>query len=199
MKENLILIFARNPELGKVKTRLAATIGDQGALEIYNYLLDHTKKVVFNIKATKRVLYSEEIIDSDIWESSLFEKHLQFGNDLGARMKNAFADGFDEGYEKIIIIGTDLYDLEASDIKKAFEYLDDHDVVIGPAEDGGYYLLGLKTIPDGIFINKNWSSDTVLKDTQQDIKNFKCHLLPIKNDIDTFEDIKSIPFFNKYW
>ena len=198
MKESLILIFTRNPELGKVKTRLAATIGDQKALEIYNYLLNHTKEVVIDIEVTKRVLYSEEIIDNDIWDNNFFEKQLQFGNDLGARMKNAFAEGFQEGYEKIVIIGTDLHDLEPADIKKALEALDVEDIVIGPAEDGGYYLLGLKTIPDGIFINKNWGTNTVLKDTLKDIKNFKYHLLAEKNDIDTFEDIKEIKFFQKY-
>lgn len=198
MKESLILIFTRNPELGQVKTRLAATIGDQNALKVYNHLLNHTKEVVLDIEGTKRVLYSEELIENDIWDNEFFEKRLQFGIDLGARMKNAFADGFEEGYEKIVIVGTDLYDLEPSDIRKAIEVLDHQDVVIGPAEDGGYYLMGLKTVPDGIFINKNWGTDTVLNDTLRDIKNFKCHLLAVKNDIDTIEDIKKIPFFNKY-
>jgi uncharacterized protein len=198
MIENLILIFTRNPELGKVKTRLAASIGNENALEVYKFLLNHTQKTIREIDASKRVLYAEDINTNDIWDNEIYAKGIQFGQDLGTRMRNAFAEGFEEDYKKIVIIGTDLYDLEASDIERAFEKLDHHDVVIGPAEDGGYYLLGLKSIPNGIFINKKWSTNTVLSDTLTDIKNLNYHLLKTKNDIDTIEDIMNIEEFKKY-
>ena len=198
MNENLILIFTRNPELGKVKTRLAATIGNKNALEIYEFLLNHTDSIVKNIAANKRVLYSEEINRHDIWDNSIYQKQEQFGQDLGARMKNAFANAFEDLYKKVVIIGTDLYDLESSDIETAFEKLNNHDVVIGPAIDGGYYLLGLKFIPDGIFINKKWGGNTVLYDTVADIEHLNICLLKPKNDIDTFKDIKKIEVFKKY-
>jgi uncharacterized protein len=198
MQNNLILIFTRNPELGKVKTRLAATIGDKNALEIYEFLLNHTNIIVKEIPVSRRVLYSEEINQNDIWDNSIYQKKIQFGNDLGARMKNAFADGFEEGYKKIVIIGTDLYDLEISDIEKTFEKLDKHEIVIGPAADGGYYLLGLKSIPNGIFTNKKWGTNSVLSNTLKDIEKFDVCLLKSKNDIDTFDDIKKIPEFQKY-
>jgi uncharacterized protein len=198
MKENLILIFTRNPELGKVKTRLAATIGDFNALEIYKILLKHTVKVVNEIQVSKRVLYSEIINHVDIWDPIEYQKKMQFGNDLGEKMENAFADGFAEGYKKIIIIGTDLYDLEESDFENAFENLKNHDVVIGPADDGGYYLLGLKSIPNGIFTNKKWGSNSVLSDTLSDIEDLDVFLLESKNDIDTFDDIIKISEFQKY-
>jgi hypothetical protein len=113
-------------------------------------------------------------------------------------MHNAFKEGFDDGYEKIVIIGSDLIELESNDIKKAFEKLDENDIVIGPAEDGGYYLLGMKQIPENIFRNKEWGTNTVLKDTLKDIDSLQFHLLKVKNDIDTYEDIKNIPVFNKY-
>lgn len=193
-----MLIFTRNPELGKVKTRLAATIGDENALEIYNYLLLHTKNIVCKIEADKRVLYSENIQENDIWDKLIFDKKLQNGNDLGEKMKNAFDDGFKEEYEKIIIVGSDLNDLEVSDIENAFAELEKNEVVIGPAEDGGYYLLGLKFIPNGIFSNKNWSTETVLKETLEEIQHLKYSLLKTKNDIDTIEDIKNIEVFQKY-
>jgi rSAM/selenodomain-associated transferase 1 len=198
MNKNLILIFTRNPELGKVKTRLAASIGNENALEIYIQLLEHTKNVALETAYDKQVLYSEEINYKDMWEASSFQKKLQVGADLGERMHNAFQGGFDEGYEKVVIIGSDLIALESSDITAAIESLDDNDVVIGPAEDGGYYLLGMKMIPNNLFKDKEWGTNTVLKDTLLDISSLKYYLLEEKNDIDTYDDIKNIPFFNKY-
>ncbi len=198
MNKNLLLIFTRNPELGKVKTRLAVTIGAENALEIYNFLVKHTQEIVAQIDVNRRVLYSEEINENDIWNNKLYQKKMQFGSDLGVRMKNAFADGFADNFKKIVILGTDLLDLEVSDIEKAFSELDNHDIVIGPAEDGGYYLLGLKFIPDGIFSNKKWGTSSVLKETLSNLENFKICFLKTKNDIDTFEDIRDIKIFKKF-
>ena len=198
MNENLILIFTRNPELGKVKTRLAATIGNSNALEIYIQLLEHTRKVTLETDFDKRVLYSEEINTNDMWNNHLFQKKLQFGKDLGVRMYNAFKEGFEDGYKKIVIVGSDLIALESDDIQEAISKLEENDIVIGPAEDGGYYLLAMKAIPENIFSNKEWGTNTVFKDTLKDIKNLKYHLLKEKNDIDTYDDIKNIPFFKKY-
>jgi uncharacterized protein len=198
MEENLILIFTRNPELGKVKTRLAASIGDNNALEVYKILLHQTQKAIFTIEASKRVLYADDINTDDIWDNEIYQKGIQFGQDLGTRMKNAFVDAFNDDFKKIVIIGTDLYDLKASDIEIAFKKLEDHDVVIGPALDGGYYLLGLKFIPEGIFYNKNWSTNTVLKDTLKNLLKYTVYQLEIKNDIDTIEDIQDIAIFQKY-
>lgn len=198
MNENLILIFTRNPELGKVKTRLATSIGEENALEIYKHLLEHTKKVTLETNFDKRVLYSEEINTNDIWNNHLFQKKLQFGKDLGVRMYNAFKEGFDDGYKKIVIIGSDLIELESNDIKEAIKKLVNNDIVIGPAQDGGYYLLGMKQIPENIFRNKEWGTNTVLKETLKDVQNLKHYLLQEKNDIDTVEDIRDVPVFKKY-
>jgi rSAM/selenodomain-associated transferase 1 len=198
MNKNLILIFTRNPELGKVKTRLAATIGNEDALAIYITLLEHTKKVALETNYDKRVLYSEEINTSDMWDSHFFQKKLQVGSDLGARMQNAFQEGFNDGYEKIIIVGSDLITLESADIIEAIKKLDNNDIVIGPAEDGGYYLLGMKQIPASLFKDKNWGTDSVLKDTLRDISSLTYHLLQEKNDIDTYDDIKNISIFKQY-
>ncbi len=198
MEKRLVLVFTRNPELGKVKTRLAVTIGDLNALEVYVYLLQHTKNCIAKVNANKRVLYSEDIAIDDIWDTKIFEKEIQIGSDLGARMKNAFEKGFNDGFNKIVIVGSDLLTLESKDIEDAFSLLDKNEVVIGPAEDGGYYLLGLKTIPNGIFENKNWGTDTVLADTLKNLSNTTTALLKMQNDIDTIDDIKSISEFQKY-
>lgn len=197
-QSNLLFVFTRNLELGKVKTRLAAGIGDQNALEIYTFLLKHTNKVITSINAQKRVLYSEQVVEEDLWSAPNSEKKLQSEGDLGQKMRKAFEQGFNDGYEKVVIIGSDLYDLEAKDIEEAFRQMDEHDVVIGPAQDGGYYLLGLKKIPEGIFENKKWGTDTVLKATLKDLGQLNYTLLKEKNDIDTIEDLEGIPVFEKY-
>jgi len=190
MTKNLLMIFTRNPELGKVKTRLAKTIGDQKALEVYKLLLNKTKEVTQNLASDKAVYYSVKIRENDIWNTDIYQKHLQSGVDLGERMKNAFQKAFESGYEKVAIIGSDLYDLTPSHIQTAFEKLDTNDVVIGPAEDGGYYLLATKKVYPKIFKNKNWGTSSVRKDTLNDLKNGSIHLLEKLNDIDVYEDLK---------
>ncbi|MDA9577404.1 glycosyltransferase, partial [Flavobacteriaceae bacterium] len=105
----------------------------------------------------------------------------------------AFQWGFDEGFKKIIVIGTDLWEVNDSLLKKAFEKLETHDYVIGPALDGGYYLLGMKTCTPSLFKNKKWSSETVLAATLSDLNENTVFLLEEKNDIDTLEDLKNMP------
>ena len=195
--KKLILVFTRNPELGKVKTRLAKTIGDQSALLIYQFLLQHTQKVVRSIEADKAVYYSEKIRENDIWDSTIFQKHLQIGKDLGERMQNAFQTSFNHKYNQIIIVGSDLFDLQSQHIEEAFNKLEDNNVVIGPAKDGGYYLLGMKKLYTKLFKNKQWGTSSVLKDTLSNLKNEKVFLLEELNDIDTFEDMKEVTTLKK--
>lgn len=196
--KNLLLIFTRNPELGKAKTRLAKTVGDETALEIYKFLLDRTREISTKVNADKAVYYSVKVRDNDIWDTSIYQKHQQFGDNLGIRMKNAFKNGFDAGYKKVIIIGSDLYDLSSKIIDNAFEKLNSNDFVIGPAEDGGYYLLGMNSLQENIFKNKNWGTETVRKDTLLDLKDKKVFLLETLNDVDIFEDIEHHSAFQHF-
>ena len=196
--KNLLLIFTRNPELGKCKTRLAATVGNQTALDIYEFLLDHTVEITENLIAAKQVWYSEEIWEDDIWDSNIFDKKLQQGEDLGIRMAKAFQEGFTAGYERIIVIGSDMLDLNQNDLQNAFSELKKNDFVIGPAEDGGYYLLGMNRFKPELFVKKNWGKETVLADTLNDLKNEKYHILEERNDVDLYEDIKDIEVFQPY-
>ena len=190
MSKNLLLVFTRNPKLGKVKTRLAKTIGNQKALDIYKLLLQHTKETIQNINCDKAIYYSEEIQENDIWENLHFQKHLQNGKDLGGRMYNAFKNTFNKDYEKAVIVGTDIFELQPKQINEAFKALDKHEVVIGPAKDGGYYLLGLKKLHHEIFMNKKWGTETIFQETMQDLNNVDVHLLVELNDIDTYDDLK---------
>jgi hypothetical protein len=198
MTKNLILIFTRNPELGKCKTRLAKTVGDENALTIYKILLNHTSKIVAEVEYDKAVYYSVKVRINDLWDDNIYQKHQQQGEDLGYRMQNAFADSFKSGYEKVIIVGSDLYDLTPKHIEDAFEKLTSHDVVMGPALDGGYYLLGMKNLHPNIFENKNWGTETVRNETLSDLKNKSVFLLEALNDIDVYEDVKNYDVFKPY-
>ncbi len=193
-----LIIFTRNPELGKVKTRLAKTIGDASALNIYNFLLKHTVKITKELAVDKFVFYSEAIHRDDIWDTAIFRKKLQAGNDLGKKMENAFSDIFAMGYEQAIIIGSDMYDLDKTDLETAFNTLQTKQTVIGPATDGGYYLLGMKELNAKIFKNKDWGNSTVLKDTLADLENEKYILLDERNDVDYYEDIKDETVFQQF-
>ena len=196
--KHLLLIFTRNPELGKSKTRLARTIGDQTALEIYKFLLKRTQEIAVKVNADKAVYYSVKVRNNDIWDSSIYQKYQQFGEDLGVRMKIAFKNGFEAGYKKVIIVGSDLYDLSSKIIDNAFQKLESNDFVIGPAEDGGYYLLGMNFLQENIFENKDWGTETVRKDTLVNLKDKKVFLLEMLNDVDVFEDIEHHPAFQHF-
>ena len=198
MPKNLLLVFTRNPELGKVKTRLAKTVGDKTALEIYTFLLERTRDIAAKVSADKAVYYSVKVRENDIWDASIFQKHQQVGEDLGIRMLHAFKNGFKAGYEKVIIIGSDLYDLTSETIENAIIALENNEVVIGPAEDGGYYLLGMNSLEEKIFKNKDWGTETVRKDTLEDLKDKKVFLLGELNDVDVFEDIEHHPAFQTF-
>ena len=191
--KNLLIIFTRNPKLGKVKTRLAKSVGNKTALDIYHFLLQKTKEVTKNISCDKKVYYSEKITENDLWNRSNYQKREQFGSDLGEKMKNAFDESFKNNYEKVIVIGSDLFDLKAAHIENAFKALENHNLVIGPSLDGGYYLLGMKVLHPAVFKNKQWGTDSVLETTLKNLEQENVKLLEALNDIDTFEDLKDQP------
>jgi rSAM/selenodomain-associated transferase 1 len=190
MNTNILIIFAKNLVRGKVKTRLAASIGDNAALEIYKQLLYHTKSIAQKIDADKVVYYSESVQVFDLWNNN-FSKAVQQGKDLGERMRNAFEDAFRNYHKKAVIIGTDCPSLNEQTIKDAFERLSENDIVIGPACDGGYYLLGMKKLHRCLFQNIHWSTQSVLNETQSicEGSNFSYFLLPALHDIDEEKDL----------
>jgi len=197
MTDKALIIFTRNPELGKCKTRLAKSIGDQSALDVYKYLLQHTATVSKQVNADRFVFYSEAIQHNDIWDETHFNKKLQTGNNLGERMQNAFQELFNSGYKKILIIGSDLLDLNAKIISEAFQNLGENDVVIGPAKDGGYYLLGIKKPHKTVFDIKDWGTETVYEQTLSKLSDNKVYVLEVLNDIDYVEDLKPYKVFEK--
>ena len=193
MNKRQLLVFTKNPQLGKVKTRLAKSIGEEKALFIFQKLIKKTAQTIGSISVHKSLYYSEFIENGDLWDTQVSEKKIQNGDTLGERMSNAFQDGFEKGFEQIVIIGTDLWDLESSDIDQAFKVLETNTAVIGPATDGGYYLLGLSQWMPEVFKNKIWGTASILNDTMDDFKERKVALLKPKNDVDYYEDLRTFP------
>ena len=194
MTEALIIVFVKNIKLGKVKTRLAKTIGNQAAFEVYKELVKITENTTKHIDIDKQIYFSDVVINSK-WTNH--SKFVQEGDNLGERMKNAFNKGFQDGYERIVLIGSDLPDITANHLKEALNILKTKQTVFGPALDGGYYLVGQSQPNDFIFENKPWSQPELLENTlsELDKKNVTYSLLETLNDIDTFEDLKASTFY----
>ncbi len=185
----LILLFTRVPELGKVKTRLAEGVGPEKALEVHSLMLQNT---LMKCKKTNSdfFVFCPELPDSNV-PSILFGAREQRGEDLGEKMKNAFDFGFKEGYKRILIIGSDCPELTISHLESAFELLKTNDLVIGPARDGGYYLLGMNKKQPSLFSTIEWSTTSVFRETFEIARklNLSISLMPILNDIDTEDDL----------
>lgn len=193
MTNKLLTVFVKNPEIGKVKTRLARSIGDAEALAVYFKLLEHTRKVAKATNSKVAVYYSSFIDKEDAWDNDEFEKFRQQGEDIGMRMHNAINDGLNNlEYDKVCLVGGDIYDLTPEVIDAGFEVLNEHDVVLGPAEDGGYYLIGMTKPNANIFKLNQWSVPDVLDNTIELIKKegLTYSTLPVLNDIDTIDDLK---------
>ena len=190
MKQTL-LIFTKNAIYGQVKTRLAATAGKGKALEVYQKLLKYTATITNDIEVEKIVFYATQTDNQDVWNNDVYKKKVQHGYDLGERMENAFNCAFKNGSTEVVIIGSDCFEITADIIKHAFDRLKTHEVVIGPASDGGYYLLAMKQLNPLLFKQINWSTNEVLTTTLSicHAQNLSVYLLPELNDIDTEEDL----------
>jgi rSAM/selenodomain-associated transferase 1 len=190
MKNNHLIIFVKNKIPGKTKTRLAAGIGPQKAMEIYDLLLAHTHLATRCLPFKKTVYFSQQLENNGLWADGNFSLALQQGPGLGERMQEAFEQQFAAGAERVCIIGSDTFEISPELIQQAFQVLETKDTVIGPAHDGGYYLLGMNELQPEFFQNKAWSTESVLPQTLEDIERLQlsCSLLPQLNDIDHKED-----------
>ncbi len=194
--QRAIVIFQKNADLGKVKTRLAATLGAEKTMQVYQTLVNHTHRVVCETAAHKWLYYSER--KESGWQSqSDYSICVQSGKDLGERMCHALGDVFASGANHVLIIGTDCPELKAEILQEAFEALTMYDLVVGPADDGGYYLLGMNRLYATLFSHKKWSTDSVLSDTLLDASNLglRVHQLPQLRDIDNETDLNLFPQF----
>jgi rSAM/selenodomain-associated transferase 1 len=196
MANKCLIVFTKYPAPGKVKTRLAKRIGDKRATVLYKMFVE---KTLFEADKT-----GKEIIVA-VSESGCAEKYRRWlgnrtfieqnGKDLGSRMKNAFSWAFKEGFEDVVLTGSDIPGLKASLIDRAFDKLVYGQPVLGPALDGGYYLIGFnKTgfVPE-VFDNVSWSTDGVFRQTQDILKKYRLEPYSLQKlrDVDTYEDMKA--------
>jgi len=185
-----LLIFVKNLVPGQTKTRLAKSIGNQRALQVYQRLVEHTHDVALSLPVNKEVWYSDEVEKEDVWNHGGFTKRVQKGDDLGHKMAYAFKTSFEKGASNVVIIGSDSAEIDAEIIEEAFEKLAENDVVVGPARDGGYYLLGMNKFHPQLFEGVEWSTDKVLHSTLETVEQLGLTYTKLKplNDVDTIED-----------
>ncbi|MDB5239508.1 MAG: glycosyltransferase [Spirosoma sp.] len=179
MAENTLIIFVKNPIAGTVKTRIARTVGNERAVEVYQHLLRHTQAITRPLTCRRVVYYGDFINPDDGWNG--YEKQLQSGRNLGERMREAFREQLESSKQvhpdrvnpdrvnpdRVVIIGSDCLGITPGHIEQAFLALDKVDVVIGPATDGGYYLLGMKKLHSFLFDNMPWSQPELRHQTEQ--------------------------------
>jgi uncharacterized protein len=161
---NALIVFVKNPVPGRVKTRLAATIGDERAFDIYMRLLSHTMTVASLVDADLVICYSDYIPENDAWSILQAHRSTQKGDDLGECMLNALSSAL-KTHECAVLVGSDCGELTTEVIDRAFDSLADVDAVIGPAMDGGYYLVGTNKAIPGMFESVDWSTSHVLFQT----------------------------------
>lgn len=196
MKRGLI-VFAREPIPGKVKTRLAAAVGDQVAADLYESMLQAVLKTCRQLDDVETIVYwaCEEESLPRLDEKYRCSSRRQSMGDLGERMRGAFQEMFSGGCEVCCIIGSDAPDLPLPYIREAFRLLATRqaDTVFGPSRDGGYYLLGMRKIWPQLFRNIPWSSADVLEQSLAAARDsgLTAALLPEWQDIDTAEDLQA--------
>lgn len=194
IKSSLGLIF-RTPEYGRVKKRLALEIGVERALLVYTEMLEATIKNISGLKDVDIFGFYEGNFP-DINKKFIFKDLLpQKGDDFGAKLHKAIEYLYKRGYKKIALIGSDSPDLPQNYIREAFSRLDNFDLVIGPSEDGGYYLIAMKEPLEFLFQNIPWGEREVLKLTIEKAKKkgLPFYLLPEWYDIDSASDLRRWP------
>lgn len=191
MHKPALLIMVKNPIAGKTKTRLAQDVGHKKALKMYRILMRYTRRQALGLGGADRyLLYSEFVDHDDKWPAESFIKEVQQGQGLGERMQHAFERAFARGHDRVIIIGSDCPGLTTELLIEAFAALQEHDVTIGPANDGGYYLLGLRSPQPSLLADMTWSTDTVYEETlaRTRVQGLSVRPLVSLSDVDHLED-----------
>lgn len=183
-----LVVFLRLPESGKVKTRLAATLGHEEALEVYKKLVSITLDIVTRSEIPAYLFYTDGLPATGE-KDALFSYHIQVDGDLGSKMADALSFVLTL-HKKALIIGSDCPGLTPEILHTCCRSLDEKDIVLGPADDGGYYLLGCSELHPALFVNIKWSTPSVLEETIEKIEgaNLSYCLLEKLHDIDTEDD-----------
>lgn len=191
MNEPRLIVFLKAPRPGTVKTRLAATLGTVSACAAYRYLVETLLRQLPALENVE-LCFTPDDASSEVkpWAQPSWRLTAQGNGDLGCRLEQAFRRSFDEGAGRVIIIGSDCPDVGERDIQAAWTALSSHDVVLGPATDGGYWLIGLRAPQPDLLANIPWSTDGVLRETLERCRaaGLKTHLLRELSDVDTEAD-----------
>lgn len=190
-----LIVFAKEAQRGAVKTRLRSYLSEEQCVNLYKSFLKDTVDIARKINCETRIMAYESNGKSPEFLKKIsndFKFYKQKGKNLGQRLYNAFKFAAKSGSSKTVIIGSDSPDLPKSYINKAFNKLNNSDLVLGPAYDGGYYLIGLREPCKEIFENIKWSSSSVFKQTLEKAKKArkKVAVLGLWHDIDTPQDLK---------
>ena len=202
--KNAVIIFTRYPEIGKVKTRLAASIGNESAYLVNEILVGRTFKECLKLEENRFNLFAfySDMKNEEFFPDSIAKRFLiynQDGENLGEKMRNAFEKIFNLGFEKAVILGTDIPDISESILSKSFLELEQNNIVIGPSTDGGYYLLGMNKFYPNIFDDIKWGTESVFEKTIDKIheNNLSYTTIDRLTDIDVKEDLLSWYELNK--
>lgn len=197
MSRNLVVMFVKEPKLGFVKTRLSKSCGEEFTLDLYKCFV-HDLITTLSVGEYDFKLCVYPNLDLISKEFGDYNNFLQAKGDLGLKMKKAFLDQFAQGYEKIVLIGSDTPHISKEIINESFNKLENNDIVLGPSLDGGYYLIAFnkETFVDEVFKDISWSTSSVLSQTLQKLNTKNVYLHKILNDIDILDDLKE--FYSEY-
>lgn len=190
-----VLLFVRAPELGRIKTRLGKKMDAAAVCRLYQCFVQDIIETLTAGGHDMIVFFTPPHRGAAVqaWLGDTLSYQAQAGKNLGDRMRHAFADVFAGGVDQAVLIGSDLPDLDNRIIETSFEYLKQKDAVIGPAEDGGYYLIGLRknAFDNDLFSGIDWGTGSVFRQTMGKIHDacLSCHVLPYWQDIDTPDDL----------
>ncbi|MBF2019619.1 MAG: TIGR04282 family arsenosugar biosynthesis glycosyltransferase [Hydrococcus sp. C42_A2020_068] len=193
---NQLIIFTRYPEPGKTKTRLIPRLGEQGAAtlqrQMTEYTLTHARQLQSLLSLSVAIYYSggsKSLIRDWLGSDLIYQQ--QSEGDLGQRMQSAFEQGFVVGIKQAVIIGIDCPELNVAILSEAFTALERYDLVLGPARDGGYYLIGLSRLVPQLFQGIAWGTSEVFAQTKAIAQKLKLsiHCLPLLDDVDRPEDL----------
>jgi len=197
-----LIVFTRYPEPGTTKTRLVKAIGKQGAADLQRKLAEHTLSQVrplLQIRQVQPIVYFEggSVTQMQVWLGPDLSYREQGSGDLGQRLQRACAAAFKQGIKRLVIIGADCPGLQANHIDQAFDALFHKDLVLGPAADGGYYLIGMRRENKTLFTKIPWGTETVLAKTIKAGKELglSIEILGTLSDVDRPEDLGH---FNHY-
>lgn len=199
--ESLLIVFVKAPRAGLVKTRLAGQMGSAAACAAYQRLV---RTVLSQIDSLPNVQlrYSPDDAKAEVrpWQKPVWTMAPQGAGDLGARLTRAFSDAFKKGASRVAIIGSDCPWLSAEDIQQAWDELDSNDVVLGPACDGGYWLIALREPLAELFTRISWSTPNVLKQTVARAEEQRLRLKQLRElrDVDTLEDWRAFTRDNSF-